>query len=98
VPWVPLKIIQEYVGVQTYITKDNFQFPPEGGLPCFSDNPKRPADCLGEGKGRTMDKRFHQEVNDALHALFKPFDDYFAKKVLDREIFSSWDFGLKDDL
>ena len=24
-PWVPLKILQDYLGVEQYITKDNFQ-------------------------------------------------------------------------
>ena len=66
------------------------------GLPCFTQDPSKPADCLGAGKGRTMEKRFSKDVNDALHALYKPFDDYFAHKVLKRKSFN-WNFG-KDEL
>lgn len=67
-------------------------------MPCFTEEPSNAAktDCLGEGKGRTMDKRFSKDVNDALHALFKPLDDYFAKKILHRKPFK-WDFG-QDEL
>jgi len=93
-PWVPLKAIQQYVGVQEYITRDNFVQNP-GGLPCFVEpgKSKEQVDCLGDGKGRTLDKRFHKEVTLGLHKLFQPFDDYFAKKVLGRPSFG-WNFGL----
>ncbi|CAG5109557.1 Oidioi.mRNA.OKI2018_I69.chr2.g4077.t1.cds [Oikopleura dioica] len=93
-PWIPLKAIQQYIGVQEYITKDNFMVNP-GGLPCFIEpgKSKEQVDCLGSGKGRTLDKRFHKEVTLGLHKLFQPFDDYFAKKVLGRPSFG-WDFGL----
>jgi len=67
-PWIPLKAIQQYVGVQEYITKDNFVQNP-GGLPCFVEpgKSKEQVDCLGDGKGRTLDKRFHKEVTFGLH-------------------------------
>lgn len=93
-PWVPLKVLQNFIGVQEFITKQNFVLPPGGkGLPCFTeDKSKDHVDCLGEGKGRTMEKRFSKDVNDALHALFKPFDDYFAKKILHQKPFN-WNFG-----
>lgn len=91
-PWVPLRTIQEYLGVEQYITKDNFQENPDG-LPCFIEHGK--SDCLGSGKGRTLDKRFNKEVTKALNALFKPFDDYFAKKVLHRNSFH-WNFGIEN--
>merc|ERR1739838_729617 len=97
--WVPLKVLQNFIGVQEYIGKKNFVLPPGGkGLPCFTEEPSNAAktDCLGEGKGRTMDKRFSKDVNDALPALFKPLDDYFAKKILHRKPFK-WDFG-QDEL
>lgn len=97
-PWVPLKVLQNFIGVQEYIGKRNFILPPGGkGLPCFTEDPNNAAktDCLGEGKGRTMEKRFSDDVNEALHALFKPLDDYFAKKILHQKPFN-WNFGRED--
>jgi len=71
----------------------NIFYPFKDGLPCFVEKGK--SDCLGSGKGRTLDKRFNKEVTKGLHALYQPFDDYFAKKVLRRHAFP-WNFGIED--
>ena len=66
-PWVPLKVLQNFIGVQEYITRQNFILPPGGkGLPCFTEDKKveGKADCLGAGKGRSLEKRFTKDVTE----------------------------------
>lgn len=100
-PWVPMKKIQEFIGVAQNITRDSFIVPEdeEGnvGLPCFLESQDSKADCLGKGaseKGRSLDKRFSKEVTELLHGIFQPFDLYFAHRILHRQTFD-WNFGME---
>ena len=100
-PWVPMKKIQEFIGVSQNITRDSFIVPKdeEGnlGLPCFLESQDSEADCLGKGeseKGRSLDKSFSEDVTELLHQLFEPFDLYFAHRTLHRQTFA-WNFGME---
>ena len=97
-----MKKIQDFIGVRQNITRDSFVIPEDGngnhGLPCFSQG-ESGADCLGKGaseKGRSLDKRFSPKVTAILHALFEPFDTFFAHKMLHRQTFD-WNFGLEEN-
>ena len=97
-----MKKIQDFIGVSQNITRDSFVIPEDGngnhGLPCFSQG-ESGADCLGKGaseKGRSLDKRFSPKVTAILHALFEPFDTFFAHKMLHRQTFD-WNFGLEEN-
>lgn len=79
------------MGIEHNITQTSFQITEDRGVPCFMERGKE--DCLGSGKGRSLEKHFDPEVTKALHALFKPFDAYFAQRILERPQFN-WSFGL----
>ena len=87
--------LQDFVGVEQRITKSSFFIPDDRDVPCFKDDRKE--DCLGDGKGRSFEKSFDPEVTQALHALFRPFDTYFAQRILNRTPFY-WSFGLNNSL
>ena len=96
-----MRKIQEFIGLNQTITRESFVIPvdDEGrpGLPCFSQGKTPKADCLGKGdseKGRSLDKRFTKKVTKILNTIFKPFDIYFANKILKRESFQ-WTFGME---
>jgi len=100
-PWLPMKKIQEFIGVSQNITRDSFIIPEDAegntGLPCFLETPESHADCLGKGaseKGRSLDKSFSKDVTELLHGIFQPFDSYFAHRVLHRQTFE-WNFGME---
>lgn len=98
-PWIPMKKIQNFLNIETQITRDSFVVPIDddgnAGIPCLVENGE--ADCIGKGdsqKGRSLNKGFSQDVTEMLHELFKPFDTYFAHQVLKRQTFE-WNFGLE---
>jgi len=96
-PWIPMKKIQAFLGIDHEITRDSFTVPIEEdgseGVPCFIEDDE--SSCIGKGdseKGRSLHKSFSPEVSKLLHSLFDPFDEFFAHKVLGRKTFK-WDFG-----
>ena len=93
-PWRPLKKIQKFVGVQQYINEDNFVVPKDG-LPCFRENVNDHPACLKSTKGRSRNFKFPHDLTVKLHEFFRPFDQYFARQVLNRRTFE-WNFGLDD--
>lgn len=100
-PWVPMKKIQEFMGISMNITRESFVVPEDEsgnlGLPCYIESSDSVADCLGKGaseKGRSLDKSFSEDVTKLLHDLFEPFDTYFAHKILHRQTFD-WNFGME---
>ena len=90
-PWDPMVELQDFVGVERNITERSFNISEDRDVPCFIERGRE--DCLGSGKGRSLEKNFDPEVTRALHALFKPFDVYFASRILERPTFH-WSFGL----
>jgi len=101
-PWVPMKHIQEFLGIEPQITRESFVVPTdengnESGIPCFIEPGETTGDCIGKGsseKGRSLDKNFSPDVAQAMHDLFKPFDDYYVHRILKRKTFD-WNFGLE---
>lgn len=91
-PWLPLKDIQDFVGVEQFLGRKNFQVSEDSGLPCFVE--ENNVKCLSGQKGRTVGQSFSPEMTAKLRAFYRPFDEYFAKS-LDRKNFE-WNFG--DDL
>lgn len=86
--------LQKFLGIREHITAVNFVLD-SSGLPCYVNNADNAEElCIGGDKGRSLDKRFDSDVGKALYELFKPFDDYFAQKVLNREPFN-WRYGLE---
>lgn len=100
-PWVPLKRIQSFLGIEHQITRESFIVPVDAdgtsGIPCFIEPGQEEANCIGKGeseKGRSLDKKFTEDVGAALHELFRPFDEYYAHQILQRKTFD-WNFGLE---
>ena len=102
-PWVPLKRIQSFLGIDHEITRDRFVVPVDedgnSGIPCFIEAGETEADanCIGKGdseKGRSLHKSFSPDVAQMLHDLFKPFDEFYAHQILQRKTFD-WNFGIE---
>lgn len=100
-PWVPMRKIQSFLGLENEISRDSFIIPKNedgsDGTPCYIEDDQTEANCIGKGsseKGRSLDKNFSLDVAKMLHELFEPFDNYFAHRVLQRQSFD-WRFGLE---
>jgi len=87
-----MKDIQNFIGVNEYIKKDNFVFDEERDLYCFQDTDTVDAEpCSIAGtKGRTTDKSLDPVVNSKLHNFFAPFNEYLAQQI--RHAKFDWNF------
>ena len=57
-PWIPMGQLQEFLGLENYISEKNFDM--EDKLPCFKENVEKK--CLKGTKGRSVGKEFKSEL------------------------------------
>ena len=68
-PWVPMRKIQSFLGLENEISRDSFIIPKNedgsDGTPCYIEDDQTEANCIGKGsseKGRSLDKNFSLDV------------------------------------
>ena len=67
-PWELMKTTENFLGLENRITEENFQVTENRGVPCFIESQKK--DCLGSGKGRSLEKSFDPQAGTIYNVLY----------------------------